>query len=103
MTSVVIEKRRDSTYNSVSLDGGSDLLGPWRHVEGYLGLETVLQRLLSDCSAARHVFVAGVGAAADQSDTDVHGPARFLGVLSQLGDRVGQVRGEGAVDVRLQG
>lgn len=78
------------------------MLRPWRHVEGYLGLEAVLQRLLRYSSAARHVLVAGVGAATDQPHTNVHGPARFLGVLSKLRDRVGQVWSEGAVDVRLQ-
>lgn len=55
------------TYDAVALDGGAHLLRAGSHVERYLGLETVLERLLGDGRAARHVLVTGVRTTADQS------------------------------------
>jgi hypothetical protein len=86
----------------VPLNGGPDLLGARRDVEGPLGLEPLVQRLLDHRGDAAHVLVAGVGAGADEAVLHLEGPARLLGGGAQLGDRGGQVGGEGTVHVRLQ-
>ena len=53
--------------DAVALDGGADLLRAGRDVERRLGLDAVGQRLAHDRRAPAHVFVARVGAAADQA------------------------------------
>jgi len=79
------------------------LLGAGGDVKGDLGLEAVVHGLLGDARAPGHVFVGRVGAATDEAHPDVQRPAGLLGVLAQLVDGVGQVGGEGAVHVGLQG
>ena len=59
--------------------------------------------LLNNTGAAAHVLVWGVGAGPDEADADVDGPVVLLGDVAQLADGVGQIRGEGAVHVGLQG
>jgi hypothetical protein len=86
----------------VPLNGGPDLLGARRDVEGPLRLQTLGQRLLDHRGDAAHVLVAGVGAGADEAILHLEWPARLLGGGAQLGDGGGQVGGEGAVHVRLQ-
>jgi hypothetical protein len=59
-------------------------------------------RLARDVGRARDVFVARVRAAADERGRDAIGPARFLRVGGELGDRtreIGRVRTD---DVRLE-
>ena len=48
-----------------------------------------------------HVLVAGVCAGADETILDLERPLVLLGGIRQLGDRSGEVRGEGAIDMRL--
>ena len=88
---------------AVPLDGGPDLLAARSDVEGALGLEALVQRLLHQRGHSAHVLVAGVCAGADQTVLDLQRPALGLGGVRQLGDRGGEVRGEGAIDMRLQG
>ena len=87
---------------AVPLDGGSDLLAAGGDVEGALGLEALVQSLLHQRGHSAHVLVAGVCAGADETILDLERPLVLLGGIRQLGDRSGEVRGEGAVDVGLQ-
>eukprot|EP00053_Salpingoeca_punica_P020385 m.211399 g.211399 ORF g.211399 m.211399 type:complete len:843 (+) comp18318_c0_seq1:197-2725(+) len=87
---------------AVALNGGADLLGAGRDGELGLGLDAVVQHLLGHAGRALHVLVGGVGAAADEADAELDRPVVLLELLGKLGERVGQIRGEGAVDVRLQ-
>lgn len=87
---------------TVTGDGGTDLLGSGGDGELALEVETVVERLLDDVGRAGHVLVGGVGARADETDTDIVGPAVLLGLLSELGDGGSEIGGEGAVDVGLQ-
>ena len=88
--------------DAVAFDGGADLFRSGRDVEGCLGLQSVVQSLAGDAGAATHVFVARVGAAANQRHLDVQWPVVLLGGGSQLRDDIGQIGGEGSVDVGLQ-
>lgn len=67
------------TYNPVTFNGGTDLLGTWGHVERRLRLQAVRERLLRDARASAHVLVRAVCAGADQTDLDLVGPTVLLG------------------------
>lgn len=56
-----------STYIAVPLDGGADLFGPRGDGELRLALQTSVNGLLGQGGGSAHVFVAGIGAAADQA------------------------------------
>mmetsp|Transcript_8070 Transcript_8070/g.13163 ORF Transcript_8070/g.13163 Transcript_8070/m.13163 type:complete len:599 (+) Transcript_8070:685-2481(+) len=87
----------------VALDRGAHLLGARGDQEGDLALEPGLQRLLHKVGAAGHILVGAVGAGADQSRAHLLGPIVCLAVGPDVGARnVGQVRGEGPVEHRLQ-
>lgn len=55
-----------NTHISVSLDGGADLLRAGCDGELRFALQAFIQSLLGHGGGAAHVFVAGVGAAADE-------------------------------------
>merc|ERR1719239_366672 len=69
---------------AVPLDGGPDLLAARSDVEGALGLEALVQRLLHQRAHSAHVLVAGVCAGADQTVLDLQRPALGLGSVRQL-------------------
>lgn len=74
------------THDSISLDGGSDLLGAGRYVEDGLGLEAVLEGFFGDGGAAPHVLVGGIRARPDETGAYVDGPGVLLRRISQLED-----------------
>ena len=87
---------------AVPLDGGPDLLTAGGDVEGALGLEALGQGLLHQRGDSAHVLVAGVGAGPDETILDLERPLVLLSGIRQLGDRGGEARSEGAIDMRLQ-
>ena len=87
----------------VALDGGADLFGAGRDHEERLGLQAVLHRLLHYGGAAAHILVGAVGTGPDEAGLHLQGPALLAGSDTDLVDGVGQVGGEGAVDVGLEG
>ena len=87
---------------AVSLDGGPDLLTAGGDVEGALGLEALGKGLLHQRGDPAHVLVARVGAGPDETILNLERPLVLLGGIRQLGDGGGEVRSEGAIDVRLQ-
>ena len=89
-------------YDSVSLNGGSDLLGAGRDCERRLGLKAMIESLLGNAGASGHVLVGTVCAAANQANLDVCGPAVLNRLGTDLVDRVGQVRSERTVNVWLE-
>lgn len=97
-TSDVFERLNET----VSVNGGSDLLGSGGDSELRLALQAVGLGLLGDGGGSRHVLVRRVGAGTDQSDLELLRPAVVLDGLGELGDRGGQIGGEGTVDVRLE-
>lgn len=56
-----------STYIAVPLDGGTDLFGSRGDGELRLALQTSVHGLLGQGGSSAHVFVAGIGAAANQT------------------------------------
>ena len=88
---------------AVPLDGGPDLLAARGDVEGALGLEALVQSLLHQRGHSAHVLVARVCAGTDQTVFDLERPLALLGGIRQLGDQVGEVGGEGTIDVRFEG
>ena len=87
---------------TVTLNGGTDLLGTRGDSEGRLGLDTVVEGITSDRGGTGHILVRGVGARANQTDLELLGPAVLLDSLAELGDRSSQIRSEGTVDVGLE-
>lgn len=59
--------QRTGTHIAIPLDGGADLLRAWGDGELGFALESVGQRLLGHGCGAAHVFIAGVGTAANQT------------------------------------
>lgn len=59
--------RRAGTHITIPLNGGADLLRAWCDGELGLALESMSQRLLGHSCGAAHVFIAGVGTAANQT------------------------------------
>lgn len=55
-----------NTHVSVSLDGGTNLLRAGRDRKLSLALQAFIQSLLGHRGGAAHVFIAGVGAAANE-------------------------------------
>lgn len=55
------------THKSISFNCGSDLLRSRGDRELSFTLEALIQSLLRHRGSAAHVFIAGVGAAADQA------------------------------------
>mmetsp|Transcript_36260 Transcript_36260/g.102163 ORF Transcript_36260/g.102163 Transcript_36260/m.102163 type:complete len:601 (-) Transcript_36260:497-2299(-) len=92
----------ERVHDTIAADGGADLLGPRGHGERHLGLDARAEGLLGHGSGPSHVLVRGVGAAPDQPGFELGGPAVFLERLPELGQRPGQVGGEGPVDVGLE-
>lgn len=64
------ENQKHRTYDSVTLNGSTNLLRAGSHVESSLRLDSVLQSLFDDAGATAHIFVAGVGAAANKTCND---------------------------------
>lgn len=55
-----------NTHVSISLDGGANLLGAGSDRKLSLALHAFIQSLLGHRGGAAHVFIAGVGAAANE-------------------------------------
>jgi hypothetical protein len=55
-----------------------------------------------DGGGAGHVFVRGVGARADQGHFEFLWPVVLLDSIFELGERSGEIRGKGTVDVGLE-
>jgi hypothetical protein len=87
---------------SVTGNGGPDLLGTGGDGELGLGAQTVGLGLGSDGSRSGHVLVRRVGAGSDKTDLELGGPVVVLDGLGELGDGGGEIRGEGTVDVGLE-
>lgn len=60
-------KKSLSTYVTVSLNGGTNLLRPGGDSELSLTLEAMVQSLLGKGGSSAHVLIAGVGATANQT------------------------------------
>ncbi|KAH3661168.1 hypothetical protein OGAPHI_006575 [Ogataea philodendri] len=88
---------------TVSLDGGTDLLRARSHKEGDLWLQSNLGGLLDDRGSTRHVLVRRVGTRTNQTGSNVLWPLVLLGGLLQLGDWSRQIRSERSVHAWLQG
>ena len=56
-----------STYITVSLNGGTNLLRPWGDCERGLALEAMVKSLLGKGGSSAHVLITGVSTAADQT------------------------------------
>mmetsp|Transcript_17846 Transcript_17846/g.49936 ORF Transcript_17846/g.49936 Transcript_17846/m.49936 type:complete len:278 (+) Transcript_17846:639-1472(+) len=89
-------------HDAVTFNGGADLLGAWADGEGDLGLDACVESLLGNGCSAGHVLVGGVCAGADEASLELRWPAVLLDVGGKLGDGVGEVGGEGPVDLGLQ-
>lgn len=96
-------KVQEGLQLSVSLNGGSDLLGSGSDGVDGLGLETVGHGVLGNGGGSLHILVRGVGARADKTDLDLKGPSVLDGDILELGDGGGKIGGEGTVDVGLKG
>lgn len=68
------------TYDSVTFDCSTDLLGAGGDVKGGFCLESVLHSLLGDVSASAHVFVRAVRAGANEANFDFIWPAILFSV-----------------------
>lgn len=86
---------------TVTLDGGTNLLGSGGHGEERLGLDAVVESITGNGSSAGHILVGGVGARSNETDLELRGPVVFLNGLLELGDGGSKVRGERTVDVWL--
>lgn len=95
-------KVKEGLQLSVSLNGGSDLLGTGGDGVDGLGLEAVGHGILGNGGGSLHILVRGVGARADKTDLDLKGPSVLDGDILELGDGGGKIGGEGTVDVRLE-
>lgn len=95
-------ERLKSLKLSISLDGGTNLLGTRRHGEQRLSLDTVVKSILSNGSRTAHVLVRGVGAAADQANLQLLGPFVLLDGLSELANGRGEIGCERSIDVWLE-
>lgn len=87
----------------VPLQSCPDLLAARCDEEVGLRLQASSSSLLDNVLRALHVLVRTVCAAADQTSTKGLRPALLLNDRLELGQRCGEVRGEGSVDVRLEG
>lgn len=95
-------KVKEGLELTVTLNGGTDLLGTGGDGVDGLGLETVGHGVTGNRGRALHVLVRGVGARADKTDLDLKGPVLLNGNLLELGDGGGQIGSEGTVDVGLK-
>ena len=84
---------------AVAFDGGPDLFGPGGDEEGSLGCEALGYSVACNAGGPCDVLVAGVGARTDEACAHSEGPAVCLGLGAQVGDRTGEIRGVGSVDV----
>lgn len=92
----------ESIDETVTSNGGANLLRSWRNSEPALEVKAVISSLLDDGSRASHILVGRVGARTDETNFDFLGPAILLDFLSEFGDRGSQIGCEGTVDMRLK-
>lgn len=95
-------ERLKSLELSVTLDGGTNLLGTRSDSEKCLGLDTVVKRVLGDGCRTAHVLVRGVGARSNQTNLQLLWPLVLLDSLRELADRCGEIGSEGSVDMWLK-
>lgn len=88
--------------STITLECGSNLLAAGSDVEVGSRLETSRLGVLEQTLDSSHVLVRAVGAATNETGRQNLGPLLILDNLLELGERSGQIGGEGAVDVRLQ-
>jgi len=102
-TSVSKNNTTDSTEDvgdTVTLDGGTNLLRAGADVELGLDLGTMVQALSADLSSTGKILIAAVGAATDKADKKLILPATLGKVLSHASERNGTIRRGRAADVR---
>lgn len=87
----------------ISLKSCSNLFTAWRNEEIGLGLQASGGCLLDNVLRALHILVRTVGAAANEASTESLRPALLLDDRLELRERGGEIRGEGTVDMRLEG
>lgn len=87
---------------TVTSNGGSDLLGSWGDGELALEVEAVVRSLLDNGSRASHVLIGRVSARTDETNFKFIGPAILLDLGGELGKGGGQIRSERTVDVGLE-
>ena len=92
-------KLTKSFGNSITLNGGADLLRSGSDVEWNLGLNSVLQGIFNNAGATSHIFVGRVGARSNKSNLDVDWIAICLGVGSKFADGMGQIGSERSIDM----
>lgn len=91
-----------NAHEVVSLNCGANLLRAGSNDETAIGLNSVFQRLPSDGSSARHVFIRGIGAASDEALRKLFRPVVLLYNIRKLRKWCCQVGRERAIDVWLQ-
>ena len=94
----------ESLQDAVALHGEADLLGAGG--DGEFGFELSgpwRPRIFGDVGRAVQVFVAGVGAGADEADFEHGGELKFVDGGGEFADGEGAVRRVGAVDVGFEG
>ena len=94
--------RLEGLDETITSDGGADLLGTGGDREARLEVDAVVSRLLRDVGRACHVLVGRVRARADESDLELLWPAVLDNLILELRKRGGKVGREGTVDVRLK-
>jgi hypothetical protein len=87
---------------TITLNSSTNLLGTRGNGEERLGLQAMVEGVLSDRGGTGHVLVRGVSARANKTDLELLGPLVGLNSLLELGDRGSKIGSEGTVDVRLQ-
>ena len=68
-----------------------------------LASHSAIGDLFSDGCCAAHIFIGRVCARSDETEFDLDGPVVLCGSLADLRGQMVEVRGEGAVDARLEG
>ncbi len=89
----------EGLLDAITGNGSANLLRAGGDVEGNLELDASLASLLDNLGAAAEILVRGVGARANKTSRDSKRPASLLGVGTELINGVGEIGGEGAVDL----
>jgi hypothetical protein len=89
----------EDVSDTVTLDGGTDLLRARADVELGLDLGAVVQALSADLSSTGEILVAAVGAAADKAHSELVLPATLGKVLGHALERDSTIGGGRATDV----
>mmetsp|Transcript_32519 Transcript_32519/g.81519 ORF Transcript_32519/g.81519 Transcript_32519/m.81519 type:complete len:453 (-) Transcript_32519:772-2130(-) len=92
----------ESLQNTITLDGGTNLLRTGGHSETALHLDTLGGGLGHQVGRAAQILVRAVGAASDQTVTQLARPVVLLENSAELANRSGQIGSERTVEMRLK-